>query len=170
MAENAVGLFARPELALSAAEELVDAGFTATELMSPVPVEGVEEVLGRNKSAIKRFTFFGCIFGACFGFSLAAGTAMLYLHPTGGRPIITVPPFLIITYEMGILFGILATVIGFFISARLPAMSDRVYVPEASVDKFVVTVPCSNREEFDRAEGILRNADAEEIRAIGEVL
>jgi hypothetical protein len=69
---------------------------------------------------------------------------------------------------MGILFGILATVIGFFISARLPAMSDRVYVPEASVDKFAVTVRCNSREDFDRAESILLNAGAEEIRAIGE--
>ena len=169
MADNAVGLFCGPQSALSAAEELVGAGFSATELMSPVPIEGVEEVLGEKKSAIKRFTFFGGIFGACFGFSLAAGTAVLYLHPTGGRPIITIPPFLIITYEMGILFGILATVIGFFISARLPALSDRVYVPEASVDKFAVTVRCNSHEDFDRAESILLKAGAEEIRAIGEV-
>jgi len=168
MADNTVGLFPGPESALSAAAELVGAGFTGTELMSPVPIEGVEAVLGEKKSVIKHFTFFGAIFGACFGFSLAAGTAVLYLHPTGGRPIITVPPFLIITYEMGILFGILATVIGFFISARLPAMSDRVYVPEASMDKFAVTVACNSREDVDRAETILRSAGAEEVRIIGE--
>jgi hypothetical protein len=34
---------------------------------------------------------------------------------------------LIITYELTILFGILATVIGFFISARLPVIKERVY-------------------------------------------
>ena len=166
MADNAVGLFCGPQSALTAAEELKSAGFTAPELMSPVPIEGIEEVLGEKNSAIKRFTFFGGLFGACFGFSLAAGTAVLYLHPTGGRPIITLPPFFIITYEMGILFGILATVIGFFISARLPAMSDRVYVPEAAVDKFAVTVACSDREEFERAEAILLKAGAEEIRSM----
>ena len=169
MADHAVGLFDGPASALNAAAELRGAGFTATELMSPVPIEGVEEVLGEKKSAIKRFTFFGGIFGACFGFSLAAGTAVLYLHPSGGRPIITLPPFFIITYEMGILFGILATVIGFFISARLPAMTDRVYVPEAAVDKFAVAVPCDNDEDFTRAEAILQKAGAEEIRSIGEV-
>ena len=169
MADHAVGLFDGPESALSAAADLKGAGFTAMELMSPVPIEGVEEVLGEKKSAIKRFTFFGAIFGACFGFSLAAATAVLYLHPTGGRPIITLPPFFIITYEMGILFGILATVIGFFISVRLPAMTDRVYVPEAAVDKFAVTVPCSNREDFNRVEAIMQKAGAAEIRSIEEV-
>ena len=169
MADHAVGLFCGPESALSAAGALKDAGF-ATELMSPVPIEGVEEVLGENKSAIKRFTLLGGIFGACFGFMLAAGTATLYLHPTGGRPIITLPPFFIITYEMAILFGILATVVGFFISARLPALTDRVYIPETAVDKFAVAVACKTREEFDRAKAILQGAGAEEVRSVGEAV
>lgn len=168
MADHAVGLFCGPESALSAAGALKDAGFIATELMSPVPIEGVEEVLGENKSAIKRFTFWGGIFGACFGFILAAGTSTLYVHPSGGRPIITLPPFFIITYEMAILFGILATVVGFFISARLPALTDRVYIPETAVDKFAVAVACQTREEFDRAEAILQGAGAEEVRTVGE--
>ena len=94
----------------------------------------------QEKSIIKRFTFFGALTGGLSGFLLAAGTAVLYLHPTGGRPIITIPPFLIITYELTILFGILATVLGFFISARLPAIRERIYVPEAAVDKFAVAV------------------------------
>ena len=170
MADTAVGLFCEPQSALTAAGTLKGAGFTTPELMSPVPLEGVEDVLGEKKSVIKRFTFFGGIFGACFGFLLAAGTSVLWQHPAGGRPIITLPPFFIITYEMAILFGILATVLGFFISARLPAMTDRVYVPEAAVDKFVVTVACNNREDFKRAEAILQKAGAEEIRAIREAV
>ncbi|MCZ6831326.1 MAG: DUF3341 domain-containing protein [Gammaproteobacteria bacterium] len=168
MADNAVGLFHGPQSALTAAGQLKGAGFTALELMSPVPIEGVEEVLGEKKSVIKRFTFFGGIFGACFGFILAAGTSVLWQHPVGGRPIITLPPFFIITYEMAILFGILATVIGFFISARLPAMNERLYVPETAVDKFAVTVVCNNREDFERAAAILRKAGAEEVRAMTE--
>jgi hypothetical protein len=111
---------------------------------------------------------FGGIFGGLFGFALAAGTAVLYLHPTGGRPIITIPPFLIITYEMTILFGILFTVLGFLISARFPAIRERVYVPEAAVDKFVVTVACDSEESVDRAAAILNAAGAEEIRNISE--
>ena len=102
------------------------------------------------------------------GFVLAAGTAVLYLHPTGGRPIITIPPFLIITYELTILCGILATVLGFLVSARFPAIRERIYVPEAAVDKFAVTVVCDDAERFRRAEAILRDAGAEEIREITE--
>jgi hypothetical protein len=166
MATHALGLFGAPEAAVTAAGKLRDAGFATPALMSPIPLESVEETLGPKKSVIRRFTFFGGLFGAAAGFLLAAGTAVVYLHPTGGRPIITLPPFLIITYEMTILCGILATVIGFFVSARLPAIRERVYVPDTAVDKFAVTVNCTDPEYFRRAADILRAAGAEEIREI----
>ena len=166
MTNFAVGLFRAPQSALTAAGTLKGAGFTTPELMSPVPIEGVEEVLGKKKSVIKHFTFFGGLIGGLLGFLLAAGTAVLYVHPTGGRPIITIPPFLIIAYEAAIFFGILFTVLGFFISARLPAIRERVYVPESAIDKFVVTVACDNDEHVKRAEAILRDACAEPVREL----
>ena len=168
MATNALGLFDAPATALAAAGELKGAGFDTPSVISPIPLHGAEEVLGEKKPVIKRFSFFGGIFGALFGFTLAAGTAVLYLHPTGGRPIIAIPPFLIITYEMTILCGILATVIGFLISARFPAIRERLYVPEAAVDKFAVAVVCQDAEGYRRAEEILRSAGAEEIRELKE--
>jgi len=168
MTSNVVGLFHDPESALAAAGQLKGAGFETPELMSPVPIEGVEKVLGKKKSSIKNFTFIGAVTGGITGFTLAAGTAVLYPHPVGGRPIITIPPFLIITYELTILFGILFTVIGFIVSSRLPAFRQRVYVPESAVDKFVVAVSCVNDENSRRAETILNDAGAEEVRQIGE--
>ena len=168
MTNIALGLFDEPKSALAAAGTLKGAGFAALELMSPVPIEGVEEVLGEKKSVIKRFSLFGGLFGGLFRFALAAGTAVLYVHPVGGRPIITIPPYLIITYEMLILFGILFTVLGFFISSRLPAFRDRVYVPETAVDKFAVSVVCDNEEHLKRAQAILHEAGAEQVREVAE--
>ena len=168
MKSTAVGLFHDPDTALAAAGRIKEAGLSTPELISPIPLEGVEEVLGKKKSAIKNFTFFGALFGGIFGFVMAAGTAVLYLHPTGGRPIITFPPFLIITYEMTILFGIIFTVLGFIISARLPAIQNRVYVPEAAVDKFAVVAACDDAEKFQKAQSILREAGAEQVREVAE--
>jgi hypothetical protein len=165
---NSVGLFRGPKSALAAAGKLKGAGFQTPELLSPIPIHGVEEVLGKKKSVIKRFTFFGALTGGISGFLLAAITSVMYVHPTGGRPIIALPPFLIITYELTILFGIVATVLGFFISARLPAFRERVYVPEAAVDKFAVAASCDSDENFQRAQTILSGAGAEEVREIGE--
>jgi Alternative complex III, ActD subunit len=168
MATSAIGLFVDPRGALAAAAKLKGAGFTALAVISPIPLEGAEATLGEKKSIIKRFTFFGAILGGASGFTLAAGTAVLYLHPTGGRPIIPFPPFLIITYEMTILFGILATVIGFLISARLPAIRDRAYAPEAAVDRFAVAVTCDDDERVAQAAALLREAGAAEVRNVQE--
>ena len=168
MTNFAVGLFHEPSSALAAAGSLKQAGFATPELQSPIPIEGVEEVLGEKKSVIKYFTFFGGLIGGLSGFALAAGTAVLWAHPVGGRPIITIPPYLIISYELTILFGILFTITGFFISARFPAIRDRVYVPEAAIDKFAVTVVCDDGETFKRAEVILRDCGAEQVRQQAE--
>jgi hypothetical protein len=168
MTNHAVGLFSGPDAALAAAGKLKGAGFQSPALMSPIPIEGVEEVLGKKKSVIRRFTLFGTIVGGMSGFLLAAGTSVLYVHPTGGRPIITIPPFLIITYEMTILFGILFTVLGFFISSRLPAIRERVYVPETAVDKFAVSVACDDAAHLQRATEILHEAGAEDVRKLEE--
>ena len=168
MANTLIGLFHNPDEALAAAGKLKGAGFDTPEIQSPIPIHGVEEVLGKKKSVIRRFTLFGAITGGLTGFALAAGTAVLFPHPTGGRPLITIPPFLIIGYELTILFGILATVLGFLISARLPAIRERLYVPEAAVDKFVVTVACANAENLSTAGEILRASGADEIRNSAE--
>lgn len=163
MATHVVGLFDDPESALDAAGRIRDADLGQPQLISPIPVHGADDVLGPKKSVIRRFTLFGGIFGGLAGFALAAGTAVMYLHPTGGRPIITFPPFLIITYELTILCGILFTVLGFLISARFPALKERVYVPEAAVDKFVIAVDCEGNEA-EQARRILGAAGAGEIR------
>lgn len=166
MASHVIGLFQHPDAALEAAARLRDAGLGTAEIQSPYPLHGVEKVLGPKKSAIRRFTLFGAITGGLSGFLLAAGTAVLFPHPTGGRPIIAIPPYLIITYEMTILFGILATVLGFLISARLPAIKEKIYVPEAAVDRFAVVLPCDSAESAGRARDSLLAAGAEEAQVI----
>jgi hypothetical protein len=168
MAIHLIGLFHDPDSALEAAGKLKGAGFETPEILSPIPIHGVEEVLGKKKSVIKRFTLIGAITGGTTGFLLAAITAVMFPHPTGGRPIITIPPYLIITYELTILFGILATVLGFLISARLPAIKERLYVPEAAIDKFVVSVACSSGENISRASEIMRDLGVDEIRHVKE--
>ena len=168
MSGYALGLFRDPQSALDAVRSLRASGHDDLELMTPIPIHGADEIVGTKKSVIKRFSFFGGIIGALSGFALAAGTAALYLHPTGGRPIIAIPPFMIITYEMTILFGILATVLGFFISARFPALRERPYAPEAAVDRFVVSVNCSDDAEMQSVTGELQSAGAEEVRRGGE--
>ena len=159
-----VGTFAFEEDFLAAARNLRSSGFDDISLLSPVPLKEAQEVLGLGKSPVRHYSLAGAIIGAISGFAMAAGTALVFILPTGGRAIITIPPFLIITYEMTIMFGVLFTLIGFHFVSGLPAWKDRPYVPSANVDRFVVVVEGAAAEQAERAEAIIREAGAEEVR------
>ncbi|MBI2379702.1 MAG: DUF3341 domain-containing protein [Gammaproteobacteria bacterium] len=165
---SVLGLFARPETALAAAKALTDAGH-AVSLMSPYPIEGAAEALRLPRSPIRRYTLFGGLLGFSCGFGLAVFSATRHLLPTGGRPIIPLPPFLLIGYELTILFGVLATLLGFLICARLPAWRERPYASETAVDKYGVLLECGADGEAE-AETRLRAAGAEAIRRGGELM
>ena len=159
-----MGTFAFEEDFLAAAKNLSSSGFDNISLLSPVPLEEAQEVLGLGKSPVRRYSLAGAIIGAISGFAMAAGTSLVFILPTGGRAVITLPPFLIITYEMTILFGVLFTLIGFHFVSGLPAWRDRPYVSSAGTDKFVVVVEGADGEQAARAETIIRDAGAEDIQ------
>ena len=161
-----LGTFAYEEDFLAAAKNLTASGFDNISLLSPLPLEEAQEVLGLDKSPVRRFSLAGAIIGAVSGFAMAAGTALVFILPTGGRAVITLPPFLIITYEMTILFGVLFTLLGFHFVSGLPAWHDKPYLTSACVDKFVVVVEDVAAEHVARADAIIRDAGAEEIKHV----
>ena len=164
-----MGTFTFEEDFLVAAKNLQSSGFDNISLLSPVPLEEAQEVLGLGKSSpVRRFSLVGAIIGAISGFAMAVGTALVFILPTGGRAIITLPPYLIITYEMTILFGVLATLLGFYFISGLPAWHDRPYLSSASIDRFVVVVKGAAADQAAKAEAIIQQAGAEEIRHVEE--
>ena len=169
MASGVLGLFEYVDSAMDVAGKLKESNFDDITVFSPVPLEGVEEVLGEKKSVIKRFSLFGAISGGISGFLLAAVTSILYPLPTGGRPIIDIPPFLLVAYEVTILFGIIFTLIGFFISSRLPALRERTYDISVSSDRFGILVECGPDKDAELVEKIMRDVGVDEVRRIEDV-
>jgi hypothetical protein len=161
-----VATFAYEDDFLAAAEKLKSSGFDDIELLSPVPLEEAQKVLGLGKSRVRHFSLAGALIGAASGFAMSVATALVFILPTGGRAIITLPPYFIITYEMTILFGVLFTLIGFHFVSGLPAWQDKPYLPEANIDRFVVVVGSGSGEQLAQAESIIKQAGAEDIRHV----
>ncbi len=159
-----MGSFAYEEDFIAAAENLQSSGFDNISLLSPVPLKEAEQVLGLGKSPVRHFSLAGAIIGAIFGFGMSVATALTFILPTGGRAIISVPPYLIITYEMTILMGVIFTLIGFHVVSGLPAWRDKPYLPSANIDRFVVVVEDAAGDQAARAEAIIREAGGEEIQ------
>jgi molybdopterin-containing oxidoreductase family membrane subunit len=163
-----MGTFAFEEDFLDAAKNLKSSGFDNISLLSPVPLEEAQKILGLGKSPVRRFSLAGAIIGGASGFAMCVATAMVFILPTGGRAIIALPPYLVITYEMTILLGVLFTLFGFHMISGLPAWHDEPYTESANIDRFVVVVEGTDGEQAARAEAIIRGAGAEEIQHVEE--
>ena len=79
-----MGTFAYEEDFLSAAENLTKSGFDQISLLSPLPLEDAQKILGLGKSPVRRFSLAGAIIGALSGFArLQAATEA---HRTMSKP------------------------------------------------------------------------------------
>ena len=87
-----------------AIERLRAAGYHDLEVFSPVPAPGLEEALGITSSPVRRWALVGGFTGFATAVALTALTALAYPLVTQGKPIISLPAYFIIMFEMTILF------------------------------------------------------------------
>jgi molybdopterin-containing oxidoreductase family membrane subunit len=165
---HVLGVFAHVDTAVRAIRELDRRGFRGVSAYSPVPLEELEEALtghGLPRSPVRLFTLVGALTGTACGFALTIWSALKWNLITGGKPVVSIPPFVVIAFELTILLGGLCTLLGLLVTARLPSLrAPATYDPRFSVDRFGVRVACG-RDDVRRVEEILQQAGAEEVRA-----
>ena len=119
-------------------------GFNADDdltVKSPIEHPEVEEFLGPKPVKVQWFTLVGAITGGLLAFFLISGSqANFYSQMKGGKPIVPIPPNMVLTYEMFILGGVYITVLGFLICAGLPARRSPLYSAKVSEDQIGILV------------------------------
>ena len=92
--------------------------------------------------------------------------ANLSRYTPRGKPILAWVPFVVVSFEFAILFGVLFTLTGMLIQTRMPRLKiPGPYDPRFTEDRFGVLIPCSETER----EGVihlLKEAGAEEVRQV----
>ncbi len=157
---------------MEAADRLQKTGYGVT-LFSPVPLGHEPEYhnIAQRHNYIRYFTLFGGVTGFIFGVVLTLGTAAMYVLPRGGKPIFAATPTLLLAYEMSILVGVIMTLLGFFVIARLPNLGKgRLYEPIVNVDGFGLLVEGIREDMYEEVEEILREFGAEEVKEIKNTL
>src|SRR5687768_16116706 len=161
--EGVLGVFSEIDAAVEAIERLRAAGLHRIVTFSPMPSHDLEHALHPPPSAVRVFTLVGGLTGAATGFALPAWTSLDWPLVTGGKPIISIPPMVIIAFELTILFAALSTIAGLFINARLPrARANVIYDPSFSSGNFGVFVAPNGKAE--QARDILTKAGAISVR------
>jgi Protein of unknown function (DUF3341) len=158
-----VGSFADESECAGCIERLRSAKPIGVRVFSPIPSHHIEHAIGKPKSPVRVFVLTGGILGVISALALTIGTSREWNLVVGGKPIVSWPPFIVIIFELMVLFGGISAVLSFLFNARVPAFEiDARYSSRFSEDRFGVVVRC---EEGDgtRFESILREAGAEEV-------
>jgi hypothetical protein len=139
------------------------AGFDV-KAYAPYPDHHIEHALGYDQSPVRVWTLVGGLTGTATALAFTVWTSVDWPLVVGGKPIVSIPPYVIIMFELTVLFGALATIIGLFILSRLPNLKPAViYDPEFTAGRYGVYVEADSGR-LDEARGILNAQEPMELR------
>ena len=160
------GTFAHLDATTDTIEQVRDKGVQPT-VLSPCPRHEIDHALGDPQSIVP---WVGLAFGALgtlIGFAFPAWTASDWVLPVSGKPIVTIPPFAVIGFELTILLAALSTLLGLSLLAIFDSFKNP--IPTAAKrylrfqrDRFGVVVRCDN-DQVEEFADILRRNGAEEV-------
>ena len=147
-------------------EQVREQGVQPTVLM-PCPRHEIDHALGEPGTLVPWIALaFGAL-GCLIGFSLPAWTASDWVLPVSGKPIVAIPPFTIIGFELTILLTSIFTLLGLFLlgfidSCRFPIPNSAKKYTRFQRDRFGVVVRCDS-SRTDEFESIMKKNGAEEV-------
>ncbi len=173
--DSLYGLMAEFETAgelVDAARRTKEAGFKKFDAYTPFPIHELDDAMDLHDNRVALFTLIGGLIGCAGGFGLASWVEAVALPLNiGGRPLISAPMFIPITFECTVLIGGLTAAISMIIMNGLPSPYHPVFNVErfadASRSKFFL---CSESDDpnFDRelTAGFLESLGPEEIAEV----
>ena len=138
----ALGIFEDEDVLLHAVENVRAAGVKIYDVFSPYPVHGIDDALGIERSRLPIAAFFFGMTGLAF--SLWMQIYMLgfdWPMNIGGKPHISLPAFIPVSFELTVLFTAFGMMITFYtISGLFPKVNTKVMDVRATDDKFVMAI------------------------------
>jgi hypothetical protein len=148
--------FDSPTSLVEAARQTTEAGYRKIDAYSPFPVEELAEAIGFHSNRVPLVVLIGGILGGLSGYLMQYWiSAISYPINVGGRPLHSWPAFIVVTFEMTILFAGISAVFGMLALNGLPMPYHPVFnVPRfafASKDRFFLII-FSSDVKYDSAE------------------
>jgi hypothetical protein len=133
---------------LAKLEELVESGVPKKNIntFTPYAVHQAEELLDHSQSPVRFFTGAGAVTGCIAGFAFTIYTVLSWPLVTGGKEVVSVNAFIVIAYELMILFGGLTAFAGFLYLARLPVFKNILSDKTEFSRRFEITVERGDRK------------------------
>ena len=159
-----LGVYDEPAKAAVAVATAQDAGVTRIDAFSPAPDHTLEALMRTRTSPVRTFTLVGALLGCTAGFALPIFTVSAWPLITGGKPLYSIPAFVVIAFELTILFGAIFGMLGFLMLAGLPRIARKPPSdPRFSENCFGVEITC-DASQAAAARSLLADAGAIEVR------
>lgn len=145
--------FENPTDILVAATKAYNAGYRKMDAYSPQPVHGLSEAIGFGKDRVAMVCLCGGILGLLTAYVLQYWINLIaYPLNIAGRPLHSWPSFIIVTFELTILFGGLSAGVGMLAMNGLPTPYHPVFnVPQFAFvtrDRFFLCIETAD-PQFD---------------------
>lgn len=163
-----VSVFDLPGDVVAAVTKLKKRGFDDIETYSPAPFPEIDDAVDPKPSLVRLFTLVGGLTGVVTGFALQIWMSWDWPIKIAGKPFASIPPYVIIGFELTILFGGLLTFLGLLLAGKLyPRFKlDEEYSPRFSAEEFGVVVKCGDRDVAE-VDALLRAQSAKEVTLVG---
>jgi len=155
--------FIHIDAAVAAIQALRATGHRDMVVYSAAPNHEIEEALDQGVSPVRLFTLIGGLTGCAAGFGMTIWMSLDWPLVVGGKTIASVPPYVVIAFELTILLGALSTVAALILFSALQAKRGVAYDPRYSDDEIGIFVP-GGADQQGAVEQLLRSAGAVEVR------
>ena len=175
--------FENPGDLMHASEKVRDAGFTWWDCCTPFPVHGLDKAMGVKRTILPVLVFFAGASGTAAAFALQTFTNSFsfstwavvkvtgYPYLISGKPMMSLPAFIPVMFELTILFSALSCVGLMFLFNGLP----RLFHPllqnnrfrRATNDRFFVVIEARDPKFLrGKTEAFLRTLGATAVEAV----
>jgi molybdopterin-containing oxidoreductase family membrane subunit len=158
--------FRHEDAAVDAITGLKDQGFRDLTVYTAAPNHHIEAALDQPVSWVRAFTLIGGLTGCAAGFGMTIWMSRDWPLLVGGKPIAAIPPYVVLAFELTILYGAMFTVIGIILLSALKSLRGRPFRPEFSDDTIGLFVPCSP-DQRTKVRAFLQQVGSSEVTEHG---
>ena len=159
-----LGLFEDANYAAEAGDALKEANISEENYDFLTDAPYPEGAFGEREERHRLYVFplVGALIGLTIGILMTSMTQMAYPMVQGGKPILSLPPMAVVTYESTMLTAIVFTIIGIIFESRLPKTKQGLYDTRIT-EGYIGVLVNVEEDQLQRVYNILTQAGAIDI-------
>lgn len=161
-----LGVFEEEDQVLATTKKLHQNGVPIEDVYTPYPVHGLDGAMGIKRTRLPVVTFVMGFLGAflALSFQIWVFTRGWPIN-IGGKPFLSLPAFIPITFELMVLIAGLSTVAAFFIRQKFyPGLKPNLFDLGITDNRFVIALEKSAAIDYAKVSHFLKEQGAIEVR------